>query len=355
MIRTMKRSLGVGLLSTIAAAGVVSAQEYVELQGAPCVTPPTLHCPDENCPTDRIINQGPVVEMETRRTYFLDYPCDLEPGEDVTFILSLHGGGSYGNWQRHYFPLLDYTDSHRLVVATPNSPIRVWTDVDDTYLQNIVTSVVDQIGAENIKAFWLAGHSQGGMTSNRIVRSEFFAERVDGWLSLSGGRLGGNPPRAQSFGPPRSGDSSRPAISPEMARSFAEARALLSSLPENEFSFIFTTGEREMGEPGLPAESEWATKLGCDGQRRLTDVVDTQAGYVYDGSRQDPPNPSWGLLPGPGTAAVYEYPNCDDSRVVADVVRLEKGHTEGLEPEVTEKLVELMLAAKGGKIRSGSS
>ena len=34
--------------------------------------------------------------------------------------------------------------------------------------------------------------------------------------------------------------------------------------------------------------------------------------------------------------------------VVADVVRLEKGHTEGLEPKITEALVKLMLSAKGG-------
>jgi hypothetical protein len=59
--------------------------------------------------------------------------------------------------------------------------------------------VVDQIGKPNIKAFWLVGHSQGGMTSNRIVRTAFFKDRVDGWLSLSGGRLGANPGRA-SFG-----------------------------------------------------------------------------------------------------------------------------------------------------------
>ena len=57
--------------------------------------------------------------MKTRRTYFLDYPCDLRADEKVTFVLNLHGGGSYGNWTRHYFPLLDFKDKYRLVVATP--------------------------------------------------------------------------------------------------------------------------------------------------------------------------------------------------------------------------------------------
>src|SRR6185503_3276044 len=103
------------------------------------------------------------------------------------------------NWQRHYFPIVDYKDKYRLVIATPNSPTHIWSASDDEYLQNIVSFVVDEIGKPNIKAFWLVGHSQGGMTSNRIVRTDFFKDRVDGWLSLSGGRLGGSPGRA-NFG-----------------------------------------------------------------------------------------------------------------------------------------------------------
>ncbi len=38
-----------------------------------------------------------------------------------------------------------------------------------------------------------------------------------------------------------------------------------------------------------------------------------------------------------------------DGRVVADVVRESKGHTEGLEPHITEKLVQMMLSAKPTK------
>jgi hypothetical protein len=39
--------------------------------------------------------------------------------------------------------------------------------------------------------------------------------------------------------------------------------------------------------------------------------------------------------------------------VVADVVRLEKGHTEGLEPNISEALVKLMLSSRGGKMQQG--
>src|SRR5947208_7698929 len=235
-------------------SGSAVAQQSFQFAGSPCAAPPTLHCPDKECPSDRVINQGPVVEMKTRRTYFLDYPCDLKPGEPVTFVLNLHGAGSIGNWQRHYFPILDFKDKYRLVIATPNSPTRVWSEVDDEYLRNVVESVVDQIGAANVKAFWLAGHSQGGLTSNRLIRTDFFKDRVDGWLSLSGGRLCGSPGRG-NFGaiggmPPPAGGG--------RAGGLGAATAALRELPSSDFSFIFETGEREMDEKGLPDASAWA-------------------------------------------------------------------------------------------------
>jgi len=37
--------------------------------------------------------------------------------------------------------------------------------------------------------------------------------------------------------------------------------------------------------------------------------------------------------------------------MIADVVRLDKGHTEGLEPRITEELIKMMVAAPGGKAR----
>jgi hypothetical protein len=126
----------------------------------------------------------------------------------------------------------------------------------------------------------------------------------------------------------------------------AAAMAALREPPSNEFSFIYTSGEHEMDEKGLPETSAWAAKLGCGERTRRTDVVDTRAGYVYDSTRQNPGSDAWGHLPRPGTANVFEYPNCKGGRVVADVVRLGKGHTEGLEPAVTEQLIKLMLSAK---------
>jgi hypothetical protein len=356
----------VALSVIVAPAGSrAAAAPPLQIAGVTCETPPPLHCPDNDCPSAMVIEQGTAVEPKTGRKFFLDYPCDLKRGEKVTFVLSLHGGGSYGNWQRHYFPIMDYKDKYRLVVATPNAPPRVWAATDDEYLQNIVTLVYEQVGANNIKAFWLVGHSQGGMTSNRIVRTDFFKDRVDGWLSLSGGRLGGSPGRGNfgallRGGPPGAGRAGAPdagrAGAPAVARGGGPGGLppVPAELPAGAFSFIFETGEREMDDKGLPESSAWAAKNSCGPRRKVEEIVDVKAGYVYDRTRQDPPNPPWGLLPRPGKAEVYAYPKCKDGRVVADIVRLEKGHTEGLEPKVTEALVKLMVSARGGKAQRGT-
>src|SRR5262245_16542520 len=352
----------IGASGLVAFTGYARPQEqFFRFANTTCTPTPYLHCPDSECTGATVVNQGNVVEMKTRRTYFLDYPCDLKPGEKVTFILSLHGAGSYGNWQRNYFPLMDYKDRYRLVIATPNSPTRVWTDADDEYLHNIVNFVIEQIGKENIKAFWLVGHSQGGMTSNRIVRTDFFKDKVDGWLSLSGGRLGGSPGRGATFAPTGAGPgAAAPTGAPAGAarpgaaagnNPMASAMAALREPHAADFSFIYETGQREMDEKGIPESPDWAKKSSCGPRRAPQEIVDTKAGYVYDSTRLNQLRPGWGLLPAPGKAQVYVYPDCKDGRVVADIVRIDKGHTEGLEPKVTEELVKMMLSAKGGKLQ----
>lgn len=330
--------------------------DFVRFSGAPCPTP-DVYDSHERGTYDRgvIVNQGNVVEMKSRRTYFLDYPCDLKPGEEITFVLSLHGAGSYGNWQRHYFPIKDFVDQYRLVVATPNSPTHVWSEADDEYLHDIVDSVVEQIGRANIHAFWLVGHSQGGLTSQRIVCTPYFRNKVDGFLSLSGGRVGGNPGRGSfGFGPP-GGRRGTPAGGGRGGPPPAAAGGRSASGPDCDFSHIYETGSREMDEAGLPTGSTWADKYGCGPRVGPRDVEDTQAGYVYDSSRLRTMSPAWGLLPAPGTAEVYGFRGCRNGRVVADVVRVDKGHTEGLEPHVTEELIKLMLSASGGKLQGAES
>jgi hypothetical protein len=119
-------------------------------------------------------------------------------------------------------------------------------------------------------------------------------------------------------------------------------------LPEKPFSFIYEAGEHEWTSTGVPKESKWAQKLGCGPQpARPREIVDVKAGYVHDSTRQGATaNKVWGFLPRPGTARIWEYPRCRDGRVVADISRLDKGHTEGLEPKITEEIVKMMVRAR---------
>src|SRR6185312_4019241 len=273
------------------------------------------------------------VDEKTGRKFYLDDPDDLKPGEKVTFLLNLHGGGSVGAWQRGYFPAVDFKDEYRLVVATPSAatkePARRWVgEADDEHLHNIVEYVFDKYGVGNIGAFWLVGHSQGGMTSSRLLREDpFFQERVDGWLSLSGGRIG-PAERAANAGPP-----ARPGAAPTQPM----IRPAPPEPPPVEMSFVFAVGEHEI--KSLPETSPWAEKYGAGPRQRRPDVVDTEGGQVYDTGREAYSSKEWGLKPGPGTAQMFVYPNARDGRVIADVVRINKGHTEGLEPKVTEELI----------------
>jgi hypothetical protein len=354
----MRRKLAARWLAALAVAGAATlgagAAGAKDMLGVACKSPPPAHCSGEAC-APLLADPGNAVDPKTGRKFWLDYPCDLKPGDKVVFILNIHGAGSIGQWERHYFPAFDYKDKYKLVVATPTaatSPsrapgqpgVRVWVaDADDAHLQNISDLVIGAFGAKNIKAFWLAGHSQGGGTSHRIVCTPYFAGKVDGLLSLSGGRIGRSEMNPR-FGPPKA-DGSPPDPRPTPAAMTAPAA------PACDFSHIYETGEHEV--LSIPATSPLADKFDCGARVEKAEVVDDKAGYVWDYARQG--YPVWGMKARPGKAKVWVYPKCKGGRLVADVERMDKGHTEGLEPKITEDLVKMMAAAPGGKVAAGGT
>ncbi len=354
----MKIKVKTGLLALGAFGALLTGPAAAkDVAGVACTTPPPARCTGAECATGGALAElGDAVDEKTGRKFFLDYPCDLKPDEKVVFVLNLHGAGSIGNWQRHYFPAVDYKDKYRLVVATPTAAteqamipgmpaVRRWdAAADDSHLQNISDMVIEAFGAQNIAAFWLAGHSQGGFTSSRIVCSDYFKNKVDGWLSLSGGRIG-QAPFVAAFGPPKA-DGSPPDPRPRSSRPLD-----MGELPACDFSHIFAVGEYEIER--LPDTSPWAEKYGCDARVRREDIVDETAGQVWDYQRAG--YKVWGMTARPGVAEVYVYPNCEGGRLVADVVRKDKGHTEGLEPKVAEALVALMVEAPGGKLAAAAN
>lgn len=336
-------------LFALAALGALIAGPALarDVGGVACKTPQPVRCDGEACNGAPLADLGNATDAKTGRKFWLDYPCDLKQGEKVTFILNLHGAGSVGNWQRHYFPASDYVQKHRLVVATPTAatatPIRRWDGAaDDAYLQNITDFVFDSFGKQNVRAMWLAGHSQGGFTSRRIVCSDYFKGKVDGWLSLSGGRVG-QAPFVKQFGPPKA-DGSPPDPRPPGPNPMAGDAA-----PACDFSHIFEVGQWEID--SLPETSPLAARFGCKARVRKEDIIDTQAGHVWDYARAG--YKVWGMKATHGKAELFAYQGCEGGRVVADVVRVNKGHTEGLEPKVTETLIQMIVAAPGGRAQTG--
>lgn len=342
-------------LFALAAFGMLIAGPALakDVAGVACTTPQPARCDGEGC-APALADLGNAVDAKTGRKFWLDYPCDLKPGEKVTFILNIHGAGSIGNWQRHYFPASDYVQKYRLVVATPTAAtlgsmggsgpgVRRWdAAADDAHLRNITDFVFDSFGKANIRSMWLAGHSQGGFTSRRIVCSDYFKGKVDGWLSLSGGRIG-QAPFVRQFGPPKADGT------PPDPRPAGPSPLGADTPPACDFSHIFEVGQWEID--SLPTTSPWADKFGCATRVREKDIVDSRAGYVWDYARAG--YKVWGMKARPGTSEVFVYPKCKGGRVVADVVRMDKGHTEGLEPKVTEALVKMIVGAPGGKAQSG--
>ncbi|HVV38258.1 MAG TPA: hypothetical protein VHC63_16745 [Acidimicrobiales bacterium] len=202
------------------------------------------------------------VDAASGRKFFVDAPAAADRRDDLTFVLNLHGGGSVGMWQRLYFPAHDYADEFGLVVATPSAqtkqPMSHWNaEADDEHLRAVVEMVVDRFG-DRLRAFWLAGHSQGGMTSNRLLRDPWWADRVDGWLSLSGGRIG-TARFVEDFGPPRT-EEEREAMAKFMAARRRESGASQPTLHDAEFSFVFAVGEHEI--EALPDTSPWPNASG---------------------------------------------------------------------------------------------
>ncbi|HTE42934.1 MAG TPA: alpha/beta hydrolase, partial [Steroidobacteraceae bacterium] len=182
-IQTLDSSIRWGMAAclTLASVGAMGAT-VKELSGSVCHAEPRYACPDaKDCPADARVFLGAATEKKSGRKFFLDFPCDLKSDEKVAFILNLHGAGSIGNWERSYFPAVDFKEKYRLVIATPTAltdqPTRRWApEADDAYLHGIVDQVIAEIGRKNIKTFWLVGHSQGGMTSRRVVCTDYFKD-----------------------------------------------------------------------------------------------------------------------------------------------------------------------------------
>ena len=170
-------------------AGQALAQSQHTLLGVDCAAPPLWHCPDSDCPSSVVTQAGATVEMKTRRPFFLDCPSDYKPGDKVNILLSLHGAGSFANWQRNYFPAMDVKDKYKLVIITPE------------FAHSRLERGRRRVPAQHRRSGGGNGrqgqcrplhpgrpNSRGARATNRIICTDYFKDKVDVRISLSGGR-----------------------------------------------------------------------------------------------------------------------------------------------------------------------
>src|SRR4051812_48546710 len=119
--KLLMKLVGAGIGCTLAFGGAARSADSAKIAGSSCTAPPLLRCPEGNCAPDVMAAPGEAVEPKSGRKFYLDFPCDLKPGEKVNFILNIHGATSISAWQRQYFPALDFKEKYRLVIATPTS------------------------------------------------------------------------------------------------------------------------------------------------------------------------------------------------------------------------------------------
>jgi hypothetical protein len=172
----------------------------------------------------------------TGRKFFLDDPDDLKDGEEVVFILNLHGGGSVGMWQHEYFPAYQFRNQYRLVVATPgrNKEPRGAGSRPTTRPANIVEYVFDRYGVQRIGSFWLA--ATAGRHDVQTAPGNGLLQAARGRMAepQAAGRVGARRQRRASWG-------ARPRVPPPGQGPVPGPAAI----PDCEMSFIFAIGQHD--------------------------------------------------------------------------------------------------------------
>jgi hypothetical protein len=194
--------------------------------------------------------------MVDDRKVFVDYPCDLEAGSPVTFVLNLHGTQSVEDGKhyiREYNKLGENSQKYGFVVATPISIGSQWgrgdNGQDAPYLAHVVDWVYSSFSGYDINQMWVTGHSWGAAYSLEFVCKPEYEDKIRGLLFMSGG----------------------------------------ASLPmcADRLSIIATVGETDIV-PGQPDQSTIAAAHGCDprsermmGQDKVSEWANCDRGWVH--------------------------------------------------------------------------
>jgi polyhydroxybutyrate depolymerase len=127
-------------------------------------------------------------------------PSDIEPGEDLPLVISLHGFTGTGNAHENYFNLRSQIDDRKFMLCVPNGfqnsqGDRYWNatnyccDVegqapdDSGYLRGLIEQVIAEHSVD-LDSIHVVGHSNGGFMSYRMACDH--ADLVASIASLAG-------------------------------------------------------------------------------------------------------------------------------------------------------------------------
>ena len=321
-------------LAAAAAGAMTSGVRAQTLAGVQCTTPAQQHC-GESCTPELLGNRGNVADPEAGREFFLDSRATSRG----------RAGGVHPEPPRRrvhrqlaapLFPGAGLQGEYRLVVATPTAAgsgpwseaRRMWARGDRRRPPAEHRQPRDRAlrPGEYPERSGSPGHSQGGMTSNRLVCTDFFGQ---------GRRM------AQPVGRPHRPSRDRAGLLRPAAAAGARAADPSASAgcrgPAGVRHLVHLRVRRARDRGAAGDVAVGARSIDARRRERRADVVDEREGYVTGACAR--PRRQLGLRPAAWHRGGVRVSDARGGRMVADVVRIDKGHTEGLEPEVTEALV----------------
>jgi hypothetical protein len=81
------------------------------------------------------------------RDVIVDYPCGKHEGAPMTFILNLHGTTPVAQhfYQEGYFSAYQFVGSHNLIIATPSSVVEQWGNGDNGQDEPYLMHIIDWV------------------------------------------------------------------------------------------------------------------------------------------------------------------------------------------------------------------
>ena len=213
------------------------------------------------------------------RDVILDYPCNKHEGAPMTFILNLHGTTPVEQhfYQEGYFSAYQFVASHNLIIATPSSVVQQWGNGDNGQDEPYLMHVIDYVYQNFGSKFDIKAMWVGGHSWGAMYTATFVCK--------------------------------------DYIADKVKGAIIMSGLPTapactDRIALIDTNAEMDIGPP--LDQSTWPMTHGCDAS----------------------------MMQMLGNNTETFWPNCDRAFVHANYLMLGKMHTDFMDKEVVQSIVD---------------